>query len=212
MKIIDLSHTLEEGMPVFPGMSKPSFKEAFTVKDNGFKETNLNMLTHTGTHIDCPAHMLESDITTDNVKLNLFYGNAFVADFSNKKSGDTITKEDLKKYADEIDKYSVILIHTNWDKFWGTDKYFDNFPYLTIEATRYLVDNGIKTIGLDVISIDAIDAKIYSNHFIALQCSVVIVENLRNLDLLVQKEFIFSAFPLKIKSGDGSPVRAVAII
>jgi len=212
MKIIDLSHTLEEGMPVFPGMLNPSFKEAFSVKDNGFKETNLNMLTHTGTHIDCPAHMLESDITTDNVNLNLFYGKAFVADFSDKKSGDTITKEDLKKYVDEIDKYSVILIHTNWDKFWGNDKYFDNFPYLTIDATRHLVDSGIKTIGLDVISIDAIDAKIYSNHFIALECNVVIVENLRNLDLLLEKEFTFSAFPLKIKSGDGSPVRAVAII
>lgn len=212
MKIIDLTHTLEKGMPVFPGMTNPSFEEAFTVKNNGFKETQLNMLSHTGTHIDCPAHMLESDITTDNVNLNLFYGKAFVADFGYKKCGDTITKEDLKEYAEQIDNYSIILIYTNWDKFWGSDKYFDNFPYLTTEATRYLVDSGIKTIGLDVISIDAIDAKIYSNHYIALECSVVIVENLRNLDLLLEKEFIFSAFPLKIKSGDGSPVRAVAII
>lgn len=212
MKIIDLSHTLENEMPVFPGLPKPQFDKSYTIKNDGFNEMNLNFLTHSGTHIDCPAHMIESDITTDTVDLNLFYGNAFVADFRHKKSGDIISKNELEKYSEQIKKNKIILICTNWDKYWGTDKYFDNFPYLTLEATEYLVKNGIKTIGLDVISIDAIDAKEYVNHYAVLENNTVIVENLCNLEALIEKEFVFSALPLKIKNGDGSPVRAVAII
>ena len=212
MKIIDLSHTLENGMTVFPGLAKPKFKETYTIENNGFKETDIHILTHTGTHIDCPAHMVESDVTTDTVDLNLFYGEAFVADFSYKKTGDKINVADLKKYEKQLKSHKIILIYTNWDKFWNSDAYFESFPYLSIDAVKYIVEKGIHTIGLDVISIDAIDAVKYENHYIALGNNVVIVENLTNLELLISKSFIFSALPLKIKDGDGSPVRAVAII
>ncbi len=212
MEIIDLSHTLKNGMPVFPGMSLPHFSAAFSLQKDGYKETEMKMLSHTGTHIDCPAHMLKSEITTDTVDLNLFYAKAFVADFRDKKSGDIISVQEIKKYTAQIEQSPAILIATNWDKYWGKQKYFDHFPYLSLEAVKFLVQKGIKTIGLDVSSIDAIDAHLYSNHYAALENNVVIVENLKNLDLLLNKEFIFSALPLKIKQGDGSPVRAVAII
>jgi kynurenine formamidase len=212
MRIIDLSHTLKNGMPVFPGMREPNFIEEFSVAKNGYKEMSLAMLTHTGTHIDCPAHMLESEITTDVVDLELFYCPVFVADFSTKQEGDVIQVSDFEKYSEELRKSKGVLIYTSWDKKWGKKEYFGNYPYLSVEAIKFLISNNILTIGLDVISIDAIDSMDYENHKLVLGAGGVIVENLCNLDKVKDEDFMFSALPLKIGGGDGSPVRAVAII
>jgi kynurenine formamidase len=198
-------------MPVFPGTDSPSFVEKFSLAQNGFNEMELKLLTHTGTHLDCPAHMISSEITTDTANLSSFYGSAFVADFSNKKLGEQISKEDLLIYSKALKKQKIILIYTGFDKYWGTADYFLPFPTLNIDAIQFLIENNIKLIGLDVISIDSIDAQIYKNHYLALENNIIIVENLCNLDKLIDKKFNFAAFPLKIKNGDGSPVRAVAI-
>ena len=212
MKIIDLSHTLENGMPFFPGTKEPRFEIFSTVEKDGYKETELKMLTHTGTHIDCPAHMLDNTFTTDTADLNLFYANSYVLDFSHKKQGEIIDVNAIKKYEKNLVNKQIVLIHTGWDRFWGTEKYFASYPYLSQNAVKYLIDFGIKGIGLDVISIDAIDAEKFVNHYEILGKGGIIIENLRNLNELIGKEFIFSALPLKIKEGDGSPVRAIAIL
>jgi kynurenine formamidase len=212
MKIIDLSHTLQNNMPVFPGMTQPQFTEKFTVEKDGYKETEIKMLSHTGTHIDCPAHMLNSSITTDTVDLSSFYGSAFVADFSHKNNAEQITIEDISIYEKQLIEKNIILIYTNWDKQWGFPSYLESFPYLSTQAVEFIVKCGIRAIGLDVISLDAIDSVDYENHHIALSNNLVIIENLCHVDLLINQNFIFSAFPLKIIDGDGSPVRAVAIL
>ena len=211
MEIIDLSHRLETGMPVFPGTPSPTFSTPFTVEKDGFKETHLDILTHVGTHIDCPAHMLESDITTDNVPLDRFYGKATVIDCRKLETLE-ITHEYLQKHEQNIINSDFVLLRTDHSDWWGTDKYFSPFPTLTVEAAQYLVEKGVKGIGLDVISIDAVDAKKYIIHEIILGNKISIIENLTNLKDLPISEFYFSALPLKIKEGDGSPVRAVAII
>ena len=76
MKIIDLTHTLEEEMPVFPGTEKPKLENACTLNKDGFREKLLTMYSHTGTHMDAPAHMLENGLCLDELDVDHFFGNA----------------------------------------------------------------------------------------------------------------------------------------
>ena len=82
--IIDLSHILEDGMPVFPGSPDPVFEQMFTVAEDGFAEKKINIFTHLGTHIDAPAHMLKNGETLDILPVNVFFGKALRIDLPEK--------------------------------------------------------------------------------------------------------------------------------
>ena len=210
MPYIDLTHTLENGMPYFPGTEAPSFELAYTVKKHGFKETRLNMLSHIGTHLDVPAHIFETGKNIEQVNIKQFTGKAFVIDASTAKN--KITAELLNQYEQELQSADFALLYTGWAKYWGKDKYFKNYPVLDKEAAEYLSTLNLKGIGLDVISIDAGDAKELAIHNIILGNEIIIIENIKMDSDLIGKTFDLFAFPLKIKSGDGSPVRVVAFL
>ena len=206
----DLSHTLKSGMPYYPGTDAPIFETANTVKEHGFKETRLNILSHTGTHTDVPAHIFENGKSIEDTDIGQFTGKAFVADVSGVT--DKITVQHLKPNEQKLQSADFVLLYTNWSKYWGKAEYFNNFPVLDRDAAKYLSKLQLKGIGLDVISIDAGDAEYLEIHEIILGCEMIIIENLKIEADLVGKSFEFFAFPLKIKSGDGSPVRAVALL
>ncbi len=210
MKIIDLTHTMEEGMPVFPGTKDAYISDEFTLEKNGFNEKLLTLLTHTGTHLDCPKHMLDSTKTTDTVPLEAFYGTACVFDCRQSAVEGFITPEML--IMDKLQQVDFALFYTGWDKLWGDEKYFEGFPTFSENTTELLIKNKIKAVGLDFISADRSDSSDFKNHKKLLSNDCLIIENLTGLENLIDKAFIFSCFPLKIKAGDGSPIRAVAII
>lgn len=211
MKVIDLSHTLQNNMPVFPGDSAPVFQKAMTHDNDGAQVIRMDLATHHGTHLDCPLHFVADGDSTDSSAIENFLGKAYVADCSGFKSGETIPVSHLQNLAINWDAIKWIIIYTGWYKHWGSQKYFDHFPVLSVEAAQYLVDMGIKGIGLDVVSIDAIDSEDYPIHNIVLGNGLYIIENLTNLQSIQASHFMLSALPLKIKDGDGSPIRAVAI-
>ena len=96
IKIIDLTHDIKENMPVFPGTEQPFLKQANTIKKDGFKETLITMVSHTGTHIDAPAHMLLKGLHLDELPIEHFIGKALKIDIRNIKSN-IITTEILKE-------------------------------------------------------------------------------------------------------------------
>jgi len=210
MKIIDLSHQMENGMPYYPGDDPPNFKQVSTHEKDGAQVTHLKISTHTGTHLDTPAHFIANGLTTDVMDLDNFYGRGVLIDCSNFGKKQQIPAGLISTYKAKLEEADYALIFTGWDVHWGTKDYFDHFPVLSVEATELLVNFNLKGIGLDFPSIDSIDSTEYPNHKLVLGKGMIIIENLTNLINLIDKPFHFAAFPLKIKKGDGSSVRAVA--
>jgi len=210
MKIIDLSHTISTHMPVFPGAETPLIDPVSTIKEKGYAERKVTLLTHIGTHIDAPAHILPNSLTLDRIPLDCFFGNASVIDLSTVPNPE-ITVDDLEKKENLFKTGEFILLHFGWSRFWGQDRYFGNFPTLTMEAALWICSFNLKGIGIDAISFDKIDSTTIPIHKVLLE-RMLLIENLTNLHLLPETGFFFSGFPLKIENADGFPVRAAAII
>jgi kynurenine formamidase len=209
MKIIDLTHMIDEKMPVFPGTEPPKIIQKNTIEKDGFAEKLLTMYSHTGTHIDAPAHMIEDGNSLFDFSAEKFIGRGVVIPLELE---DLIGLKYLKKFETQIKKASFILFYSGWDDFWGRKEYFNGFPSLSMEAARYLVEFNLKGIGIDAISIDAMGSENFEIHHILLKKDLVIIENLKNLKELINKNFELYITPLKIKDLDGSPVRALAKI
>ncbi len=207
--VIDLTHPLSEGMPAYPGTLPPTVKQANTVENDGYAEKLVSMYTHTGTHIDAPAHMLADGPTLDQLNMDYFVGQACVIDVSGLI---TIEKAFLESQEGSMDGCATVLFHTGWDRYWGQKEYFRGFPVLSREATQWLAAKGLKGIGWDAISVDPVGSRDFPNHMVLFRAGMISIENLTGLGDLVGKRFLFSCLPLKLVEADGCPVRAVAIL
>lgn len=141
MKVIDLTHTICKGMPVYPGTEGPKLDVANTYEQHGFKETLLTMFSHTGTHMDSPMHLFADGISLDLMSAEHFVGQGLVIDCSDLKEGQKITMKHINSVREKSDQAEFILFHTSWDKHWGTDLYFGNYPYMTEEVADYLIQS-----------------------------------------------------------------------
>jgi len=210
MKIIDLTHIMHKDMPVFPGMEKPKFLPVWTVEKNGFAETDICMYSHTGTHIDAPAHMLQGRNSLDKMEIEHFIGGAIILDCTDL-GRDEIKVEDLLNYESKLKDIDFVIIKTGWSKYWESENYLESFPFLTIEAAEWLISFGLKGIGIDTISIDDIKTTSFPIHYKLFGENMIVIENLTNLDSVKEEIFMFSCLPIKYENADGSPVRAIAI-
>ena len=211
MKVIDLTHTIRANMPVYPGTEPPVLTPANTYEQDGFKETRLTMFTHTGTHADPPAHLFPGRTTLDQFPAEQFIGKALVIDCRGLKPGAAITIDCLRRYGDLVEQADFLLFHLGWDRFWGTDAYFGNYPCLDDEVMDAVLQGHYKGIGFDVIGLDPIaDENLTRHKKLFRDTDILNLENLKNLDQCGEGLFWFSCFPLKLENCDGAPVRAVA--
>lgn len=211
MKVIDLTHIINEKMPVYPGTDKPKLTPANTYEKDGFKETFLQIYTHTGTHVDPPAHIYEGKKTLDEFPIDQFIGKALVIDCRMLKEGESITMENLKAYGEKTDIADFLLFNLGWDKIWESDEYFGDYPYIDDEVMDYILKGNYKGIGFDVIGLDPIaDENLTRHKKLFENCDIINIENLTNLEQCGDELFWFGCFPLKIENCDGSPIRAVA--
>lgn len=211
MKVIDLTHTIRERMPVYPGTDAPRFIPANSYEKDGFKETLLQMYTHTGTHMDPPAHLFAGRTTLDQFPAEQFIGKALVIDCRGVGAGGAITRDLVERYGEKARKADFLLFNLGWDDRWGTDDYFGDYPCLDDAVMDLVIQGRYKGIGFDVIGLDPIADENLTRHKKLFQSrDIVNIENLKNLALCGSDLFWFSCFPLKLEHGDGSPVRAVA--
>lgn len=211
MKVIDLTHTIRENMPVYPGTEPPKFTPANSYEVDGFRETLLQMYSHTGTHMDPPAHLFPGKKTLDQFPPEQFIGKALVIDCRELGEGEAITMDHIRKYGDKAAQADFLLFNLGWDKFWGTDAYFGDYPCVDMEVLDYIMAGRYKGIGFDVIGLDPIaDTALTRHNKLFADCDMVNIENLKNLHLCGSELFSFSCYPLKLEDADGSPVRAVA--
>lgn len=198
-------------MPLYPGSKPPEFTTPFTIKKDGFTERNLSLSSHTGTHIDAPAHIIPRGATLDQWPVNRFAGRAVVLDVTNLKTPH-IQLEKLRRHETLIKESEFVLLHTGWSRYWNQQKYFEGYPVLNLEAALWLADFQLKGVGVDTISVDEPDSTTLPIHNILLEGGTVIIENLVYLEQLPLTDFTFCCFPLKLEGAEASPIRAVGII
>ncbi len=209
MQIIDLTHTLEPDMPVYPEDTPPEFPRPCTYETYGFSVTALNMGVHTGTHMDAPFHMLQDGPAVDWFQADYFIGKAMVIDLTG--TGRLIAPEHLARLSKQND-LDYVLLRTGWDKHWGTEQYYRDWPELTLLAARVLTGLDLRGVGMDSPSPDPLDSHEYEAHMTLFRAGMVCIENLTNLARIPEGTFTFSCLPLPIRNSDGSPCRAVAMV
>ena len=206
MKVYDLTHTIQNDMPVYPGTEQPKLTTACTIESVGYQETLLHMFSHTGTHMDAPAHMLLDGAALDSYGADKFAGTAVVVDCRERES---ISLPLLQSY--DLDGVDFVLFCTGWDKKWGSPDYYEGFPCLTADAAAYLATLPLKGVGEDTISLDPCDSVDFPNHITLLRADFVNTENLTGLDALIGRRFTFVTLPLKFENSDGCSCRAIAM-
>jgi kynurenine formamidase len=204
MRIIDLTQTFTDKMPVYPGDPEPSLKQAAYLEKDGYNDHQLTTVMHVGTHMDAPLHMIEGGKTMDQISPEKFFGKGVLVDARGKDKVDAALLDST-----HIKEGSIVLIHTGFGSRYRTDSYFENYPQIMEDFAQRMVDLKVKIVGMDILGPDQPP---FSTHKILLGNEVLIVENLTNLDQLLDvKEFEVIALPSKFQA-DAAPVRVIARI
>jgi len=214
MKIIDLTLTVSDEIPTFPGSPQPSFIPWENVKEDGYNLELLFLSTHTGTHMDAPYHFLEKGAKIHEISLKKLVSEAVLIK-SKKKGGESITKTDIQKFEKKhgkIDGFSSVIFLTGWQRNLQKKYYFTKNPGLSVSAAKYLASKKINLVGIDSPSIDLGKDSKFSVHQIFAKKGMLIVENLANLEKIKSSKFHLVVLPLKLKNATGSPVRAIAFV
>jgi len=214
MKIIDLTLTVSDKIPTFPGSPQPSFIPWENVKEDGYNLELLFLSTHTGTHMDAPYHFLEKGAKIHEISLKKLVSEAVLIK-SKKKDGESITKIDIQKFEKKhgkIASFSSVIFYTGWQRNLQKKYYFTKNPGLSVSAAKYLASKKINLVGVDSPSIDLGTDSKFSVHKVFAKKGILIVENLSNLEKIKSSKFHLVVLPLKLKNATGSPVRAIAFV
>lgn len=240
--LIDLTHPVTTGMPVYPGDPQVALWPALTTGDAGVNVLALHLGSQSGTHVDAPYHVDVTWPTLDGLPLELFTGPAVVADLRGLAPRTAVTAARLAPSLDRLPPGGILLLATGWPRHWGTGHYLAH-PYLSAEAAEAIVEAGVRTLGVDALSVDATpdpgpaapsvdtpaepanepdrapEKPTLAAHRTLLGApgGAVIAENLTDLTPLLDAQSAghpieVSLFPLRLAAADGAPVRAVARI
>lgn len=228
MKAIDLTQEIYTGMPVFPGHAKTVVFDTVTHKETGrnltdgysYRTNGLLLCDHGPTHVDAVSHIDDSPDapTIDEMSLENFYGPGLCLDVSGLPEHSLVGPEEIKaaekRAGREIRKGDVVLFYTgHYDRHYPNPEYLENYTGFSYEAAVYLIEEkGIRLWGADTPSPDRPPTTNYPVHQHYKKTRVPHMENLCNLEKLFGREFMFYGFPLRVRKGSGSPIRAVAIV
>lgn len=210
MKTIDLTAPITDEMPVFPG--DPPFRRKWHAFFDSYPVccSALSFGPHTGTHVDAPLHFIKDGASIDEMAIERFYGEGICLDCQNLLNGE-IGLADVSSTV--IRPGVIVLFHTGWQQRSGSQDFYEpKWPGLSEEAARFLVDRGVKAVGIDSPSIDSMPglAAGAPAHHILLGSGLPIFESLVNLDKIARLDFTFYGLPLLIRGCEASPIRAVA--
>lgn len=196
---------------------------------NGFYECAMYIGDHCATHMDASIHFNPKGTPVDKVPLEAMYGDACILDISYKKKHEDVTVEDLQKAAEKagvnVSDFKIVCLRTDQYKLWGTPAYHENLLNITVEATEWLIKQGMVLLCVDMVTTEldrlvyGIDptlpagaAERYPGHCLMKKYEWYMIENMANFDKIPSSTFTLSAFPLKLKGASGAPMRAVAIV
>lgn len=196
MRIIDITRPLVKDMLVYPGDLIPSFCQA----DHGrYLISDLHLSSHTGTHIDAPAHYLKSGDTIDTIPLGNLVGRCRVIDVTG--AGTLIRAQHLEGRCDGARR---ILLKTG---FSGKTDFIEDYPSLAPDAASFLAENGTECVGIDSPSIEsfACDGSVH-RRLLGVGCLII---ELLDLTGVPEGDYDMVALPLRLSGLDGSPARVI---
>jgi kynurenine formamidase len=215
--LIDLSHPIATGMPVWPGDPVVRLRPAAELATAGYNLLAVELGSQTGTHVDAPYHVADDLPRLHEIPLDRFVGPAVVADLREVPAAAPIEPINLEPIRPRLAPGVVLLLCTGWSRHWGRAEYAEH-PWLGPSAARLVVDAGVRTVGIDAPSVDASSppppgADPLPTHRLLAARHVVIAENLTNLEALLEPSVgavQVWLMPLGLQDADGAPVRAVA--
>jgi arylformamidase len=214
-RVVDLSHTIEHGMVTLQGfpapvicdwLSREQSRERYEAGTE-FQIGRIDMIANTGTYLDTPFHRYANGFDLADLELSAV---SHVPAVVVRAVGQDSRAIDWSKFVPIDCRGMAVLVHTGWDRHWGTPRYFEAHPYLTAKAADYLRDRGARLVGIDSLNIDDMSTGARPVHSILLAAGIPIVEHLRGLDQLPSDGFEFSAVPPKVRGMGTFPVRAHA--
>lgn len=216
-RLVELSHVVQDGMITYPGLPGPLISDHLSREDSRavyapgteFQLGRITLVSNTGTYLDTPFHRYRDGADLAGVPVDA------VADLHGIVVRLTGTHDPVigraALAAHEVAGRAV-LIHTGWDRHWGTEQYFHGHPHLTAEAAEWLVEQRPALVGIDSLNIDGTTDGARPAHTVLLAAGIPIVEHLRGLDQLPPHGFRFHAAPVAVTGMGTFPVRAYAVI
>lgn len=210
--LIELSHPIEDGLITYPGLPAARLS-VFQSRDErhgydpntSFQISGIEMVGNTATYLDAPFHRYADgwDLATLPLENLVNLEGVVIATTKRRIDRQVLTGRDLRGRA--------VLVATGWSQHWKTPRYFEDYPFLTSDAANYLVEEGVRLVGLDSVNVDDNSDPERPVHSQLLAHRIPIVEHLRALELLPEEGFRFFAAPPRIVGGTSFPVRAFAI-
>ena len=210
MQIFDVSRALANDLAPWPGDTPFHFELKWKMAEGATVNVGaVEMGVHNGTHADAPFHFAPGGETIDQIPLETYLGDAVVVDLTQLFETDRtrpITIADIESCAVALESAPRLLLKTG---VWNDSKIFpESIPVIAADVPEWLRARKVKLLGLDLPSVDPIDAKKLVNHHTLAAAGIAIVESL-DLSEVEAGTYHFAALPVRIKGGDAGPVRAI---
>lgn len=207
MKIFDISRPLFNGLAPWPGDTAFRFDLKWKMAEGATVNVGaLTMGVHNGSHADAPFHFEEGAAPIDRMSLETYFGKAVIVDLTNRFVEGEVREITIADIGAATESAPRILLKTG---VWKDPKVFpERIPVIARDVAKWLQDRKVKLLGLDLPSVDPIEAKVLINHHALAAANIAIVESL-DLSEVEAGTYHFSALPLRITGGDAAPVRAI---
>jgi arylformamidase len=204
--IYDVTVTISNTMPVWPGdpaveLQRKSHESRD--KTHTVVVTAITMGSHTGTHLDAPFHMIGGGKRLDEFPLDVMVGRARVFEIPGVRS---IGRAELEPF--KWNGVERVLFKTDNSSHWNDGRFYEEFVYLEPDGAEFLVQRGVRLVGIDYLSIDKFHSPSHPTHFVLLTKNILILEGL-NLSAVSAGEYMMYALPLNLADVEGAPARVI---
>ncbi|XXT19359.1 cyclase family protein [Sorangium sp. So ce429] len=225
-RVVDLTYPITPEIPLYPGNKPYASQVLSTVEKDAYYSSRFSMDEHAGTHVDAPAHFMAGAATVEQLAPEQLVGPAAVVDVTAKVAASPdhqVTVDDLRGWEARhgaLGARHIVLIRTGWGARWSDRARYLNqdakgvmhFPGVSVEASRYLRERGVRGVGIDTLSTDPGPSQTFEQHKAFLGAGGYHIENLANLDQLPETGAVVVVAPLPLSRGSGAPARVLALV
>ena len=204
MKLIDITVPLDASLPVYPGNTPFQLEPIKRIADGGSSNVStLHLSAHAGTHVDAPIHFIEGAAGAEALPLELLCGRARVIEVRSRRG---IGPDDLSSF--DLSEDLRVLLKTPNSQLWSSSEFHPDYTGVTEAGARYLVDRGVKVLGVDYLSVEEFKKRGAPAHHVLLGGGTIVIEglNLRDVEAGYYEMF---CLPLRIVGSDGAPARVI---